>query len=82
MNAKTGGWVAVGCGVLLLFLSFLVIAFFGYHAFADVGGAISGDEAMPGVAAGCCCAFSSLLIALGGVVAAVRAGRAAGQPPM
>ncbi|MDQ3034718.1 MAG: hypothetical protein M3Y87_20070 [Myxococcota bacterium] len=79
MNAKTGGFVAAGCGGLLLLSSLAGVALFAFNVFIDSGGAMSADEAAPGLGAACCCSFTSLLIVVGGIVAAVRAGKNAAQ---
>ena len=75
MNQKTGGIVLAGCGGLLVLSALLVAAFFAFHVFVDPRGAISDDEALPGMLAGCCCSMSSLLILGLGVFFAVRAGK-------
>jgi hypothetical protein len=49
----------------------LVALFFGFHVVQD-SGAISADEAAPGLGAGCCCAFTSLIIAVVAFVASSR----------
>jgi hypothetical protein len=79
MDQKTGGMIGAGCGALLLFASFAMAMFFAFHVFVDPRGAISADEAAPGMLAGCCCSMMSLLILGAGVFAAVRAGKRAGQ---
>jgi hypothetical protein len=58
-------------GILLMLLSILVALFFGFHVVQD-SGAISADEAAPGLGAGCCCAFTSLIIAVVAFVASSR----------
>lgn len=73
MNQKTGGMITAGCGGLLVLLSTLAAMFFAFHVFVDPRGAISDDEAMPGMLGGCCCSMSSLLILGLGVFLAVRA---------
>lgn len=80
MNQKTGGMIGAGCGGLLLLSSMASALFFAFHVFVDPRGAISDDEAMPGMLAGCCCSMSSLLILGLGVFFAVRAGKKAQSP--
>lgn len=75
MNQKTGGMVAAGCGGLLLLSSLLTATFFAFHVFVDPRGAISDDEALPGMLGGCCCSMTSLLILGLGVFFAVRASK-------
>ena len=75
MIQKTGGMVAAGCGGLLLLSSLMMAAFFAFHVFVDPRGAISDDEAAPGMLAGCCCSMSSLMILAVGVFFAVRANK-------
>ncbi len=71
----TAGKILGVIGIILLLLSVLVALFFGFHVFVDQRGAISADEAAPGLGAGCCCAFGSLIIAAGGFLAAFKAGK-------
>ncbi len=70
MNPKTGGQIALGCGLLLVLGSCLASGFFGFHVFLDPRGAISDDEAAPGLGAGVLCFLVSAgIVALGAFVA-------------
>ncbi len=87
MDSKTGGQVALGCGSLLLLLSCALSGFFLFHVVADPGGAISDDEALPGVVGGAFCFLVSVGIAGVGAFLAFRsnatetgAGTSAGTP--
>jgi hypothetical protein len=73
MNAKTGSGIAIGCGSVLLFLAFCTAAFFGYHVFVDRGGAISANEAMPGLLGGVCCMAIDFVMIVTGIVVFLRA---------
>lgn len=72
MNPKTGGQIALGCGLLLVLGSCLASGFFGFHVFLDPRGAISDDEAAPGLGAGVLCFLVSVGIAALGAFAAFR----------
>jgi hypothetical protein len=75
MNGNnTGPKVAIGCGGAMLLLAFCVTAFFGFHAFVDRGGAISGDEAMPGFLGGFLCMFVDFVIVAVGIALVMRGG--------
>lgn len=80
MNPKTGGQVALGCGLLLVLSSCLASGFFGFHVFLDPHGAISDDEAAPGLIGGALCFLVSVVIAGGGAFLAFRQQPAAGAP--
>lgn len=67
------GIALLGCGGILVLLSLLSSAFWGFHTFIDPRGAISGDEAAPGFLGSCCCFFVSMAIAVGGGVAMASA---------
>lgn len=69
----------LGCGGVLLFLSFCVTAFCAYHVFLDRGGAISGREAEPGlVIGGFFFVVSIIMVAIGSSMK----GKAAPNPMM
>lgn len=72
MDSKTGGQVALGCGSLLLLLSCAFSGFFLFHVVADPGGAISDDEALPGVVGGVFCFLVSVALAGAGAFLAFR----------
>lgn len=67
------GWGAAGCGLLLALMCFAGFLFWAYNTWIEPTGAISADEAFPGVVGSCCCGFISVLITIGGVVLAVKA---------
>jgi hypothetical protein len=79
MNPKTGGQIALGCGLLLVLGSCLASAFFGFHVFLDPRGAISDDEAAPGMVGGVLCFLFSAVVAGVGAFLAFRQGAAAGD---
>ena len=83
MASSQAGWVATGCGGCLALLTGGVGLFGAFHVFLDPRGRISADEALPALIGGGCCSFTSLAIAVVGVVVAVRAKAAAAeeQPP-
>ncbi len=72
------GYLAAGCGGLLLLLSMAVAAFGAFHVFLDPRGKISADEAAPALGGGCCCMLGSVVIVALGVFLAVRAKKSAG----
>ncbi|RLB49606.1 MAG: hypothetical protein DRJ42_20690 [Deltaproteobacteria bacterium] len=76
------GMIVGGCGLILAGLCFLSFAFWSFMVVQD-SGAISAQEATPGVMASCCCLFISLLIMGGGIFMAVQAKKkaSAGPPP-
>ena len=78
----TLGWVTAGCSGLLVLLSLGSAAFWGYHVAQDRG-AISADEALPGVISSCCCSLLSVALVGLGVFIALRARKAIAQgaPP-
>lgn len=73
----TAGFIVGGCGTLLLLLSLVSAAFWGYLVAQD-SGAIDAEEAAPGVAASCFCAFVFLVIAVVGFAMGMRARKKAG----
>ena len=67
------GYGAAGCGLVLVAMCFVSFLFWGFNTWVEPGGAISADEAFPGVLGSCCCGFISLLIAVGGGAMAMSA---------
>lgn len=75
------GWGVAGCGLILAALCFLGFLFWAFHTWVEPGGAISADEAFPGVLGSCCCGIISAAIAAGGVFFALRAKKDAPPDP-
>ncbi|HJL20396.1 MAG TPA: hypothetical protein RMH99_32310 [Sandaracinaceae bacterium LLY-WYZ-13_1] len=80
MGKDKMGWGAAGCGLLLVLLCFAGFLFWGFHTWVEPGGAISADEAFPGVLGSCCCGIVSLAIAGAGVFVAMKAKKDAAPP--
>ncbi len=66
----------LGCGGVLLLISFCVTAFCAYHVFLDPGGAISGREAEPGLVAG------GVVFVVSIIMVAIGSSMKAATPPM
>ena len=67
------GWGMTGCGALTAMVFFMSVLFWGFNVFIEPGGAISADEAMPGMLGSCCCVLISLGLAAAGLFLAMKA---------
>ncbi len=67
------GWGMTGCGALIALLCFISFLFWGFNVWIEPGGAISADEAFPGVLSSCCCMLVGLVFAGAGVLVALKA---------
>ena len=74
------GWGAAGCGFVLFFLCSVSFLFWGFNTWIEPGGAISADEAFPGVLGSCCCGFIALAITAGGAIFALKMKKDAAAP--
>jgi len=74
------GWGMTGCGALLVFVFFISFLFWGFNVWIEPGGAISADEALPGVFGSCCCVFIGMALAGAGVFLALKAKKDAAPP--
>lgn len=84
--SESKGWAGkglLGCGALLLLLCTASCLFWGFHVFIDPRGAISDDEALPGMLGAIVCGFISAGLAAVGLFLTMRkpsgASAAAGQ---
>ena len=80
MGKKQMGMGAAGCGGLLAFLCLVSFCFWAFNVWVEPGGAISADEAFPGVLSSCCCGFISILIAGAGVFLFIKGKNEAQSP--
>jgi hypothetical protein len=77
---RIAGFVTIGCGGLMLLIALGVTLFCAFHVFIDPHGAISDDEALPGLIGGLACFFFDFVPIIVGIFLARKKAAAAAGP--
>jgi hypothetical protein len=77
---RIAGFVTIGCGGLMLLIALGVTLFCAYHVLIDPHGAISDDEALPGLIGGLACFFFDFVPIIVGIFLARKKAAAAAGP--